>query len=121
MNFGDLPALEQKAVLALLQADGVPSELRVQVDQVVHVTRSVSTGGVYVDFHLGDEAVPLPGLHSFHIADLHATSSTSDEVGFILFVREGLMACLEVYTTADVMPPHDSVASQLLGVPKIYA
>ena len=45
---------------------------------------------------------------SFHIADVFATSSSCEEIGFILFVKEGLVEYMEAYVYADVYPSYDN-------------
>lgn len=59
MKFSEIPELEREAIRYLIEADGVPEELRAQIESVRTVARSESSVGVYVDFDL-DREVPLP-------------------------------------------------------------
>lgn len=59
MKLSEIPELEQAAITYLIEADGVPEELRAQIESVRTVVRSESSVGVYVDFDLDREA-PLP-------------------------------------------------------------
>ena len=109
MKFSEIPELEREAIRYLIEADGVPEELRAQIESVRTVARSESSVGVYVDFDLDGE-VPLPaGEADFEIAGLSATGSGGDEVEFILFVRGGRLSCLEVYTVLPKLPPYASL------------
>lgn len=109
MRLSEIPDLERQAIKCLIEAGGVPEELRAQIESVRTVVRSESSVGVYVDFDLDGE-VPLPvGVQDFEIAGLSATGTGGDEVEFILFVRGGRLSCLEVYMVLPKLPPYASL------------
>lgn len=59
-------------------------------------------------FELEPEVERIVDCSSFHIADVFATSSNCEEIGFILFVKEGLVDYMEAYVYADVYPSYDN-------------
>lgn len=115
-----LPQLEQDAIALLLHGKGVPRDLVAQTSRVASVVRDETSAGVYVDFVLTTGAVPLEGRRNFHIADLSAVAGDSKELEFILYVRKGFIACLEVYSVFDVLPSYESALAGFSGVPKVY-
>ena len=120
LGVSQLPQLEQDAIAALLCGEGVPRELVEQAKRIESVIRDASSSGVYVDFVLMNDTAPLEGLRNFHIADLSAATGDSKDLEFMLYVREGFIACLEVYSIYDVLPPYQSVVGEFHGAPKVY-
>jgi len=108
MQFNDLPVLEREAIGLLLQHGDSFQVLQRQLDSVIQVRRTETGAGVYVTFEFEPEVERLAGHPSFHIADVFATSSRCEEIGFILFVNEGLVDCMEAYVYADVYPSYDN-------------
>ena len=82
--------------------------------------REETAAGVYVDFVLTTGAIPLEGRRDFHTADLSIVTGDSKELEFILYVRRGFIACLEVYSVFDVLPSYESALGAFSGVPKVY-
>ena len=62
--------------------------------------------GFFTEFTLAPDATPLPSsLRSVKIDDVMATVGDSKiDVGFILFIKEGLIQMLEGYTFEDSWP-----------------
>lgn len=115
-----LPQLEQDAIALLLHGKGVPRDLVAQASRVESVVREETAAGVYVDFVLTTGAIPLEGRRDFHTADLSIVTGDSKELEFILYVRRGFIACLEVYSVFDVLPSYESALGAFSGVPKVY-
>ncbi len=82
--------------------------------------RDETSAGVYVDFVLTTGAVPLEGQRDFRIADLSAVTGDAKELEFILYVRNGFIACLEVYSVSDVLPSYRYALGEFSGVPRVY-
>jgi hypothetical protein len=109
MKLSDIPDLEQEAIKYLLEAEGIPEELSAQLGRVIATVRTESRVGVYVDFILGDDSIPLSGEADFEIEGLSATGADGCGVEFILFVRDGFLSCLEVYTVLAELPGYASL------------
>lgn len=106
MKLKDLPEIEQDALHHLIRARGVPPQLIEQVSSVTHVERVCSDAGVYVDFVLAPTTRKLDGSPDFHVADVTAVNIASEHIDFVLYVRGGLLACLEVYGASDKLPSY---------------
>lgn len=104
MRFADLPFIEKEAIRLLLESNG---DLCRQLEWVKEVRRTESGAGVYVMFELDACVERMEGGGSFHLADVFATSPRCDEIGFILFVKEGLIDYLEGYVYSDVYPSYE--------------
>lgn len=116
MRLHDLPMIERQAIDMLL--DGEASDLlRRQLSVVSQVHRTETGAGVYVVFEFDGEIEAMHGKPSFHIADVFATSPTCDEVGFILFVKEGLIEYMEAYVHADIYPAYEGCEFALCRQP----
>ncbi|WP_426804122.1 hypothetical protein [Stenotrophomonas sp. SrG] len=109
MRLSDIPDLEQTAIKCLLEAKGVPEELGAQLGRVIAIARTESRVGVYVDFIVGSDAIPLSGEADFEIEGLSATGADGFGVEFILFVRGGFLSVLEVYTVLAELPCYASL------------
>lgn len=120
LRFSQLPKLERDAIDLLLHGEGVPRELAEQAGRIDSVVRDAVPSGVYVDFVLMNGTSRLEGLRSFHVADLSAATVDSKELDFILYVRDGLLACLEVYSVFGALPSYESVVDGFRGIPRIY-
>lgn len=107
MKFNDLPPLEREAIALLLQHGDSVGVLQRQLNSVAHIRRTETGAGVYVTFEFGPQVERLVDESSFHVADVFATSTDCEEIGFILFVKEGLIAYMEAYVYADVYPSYD--------------
>lgn len=119
-GISQLPLLEQNAIRLLIRGEGVPSEIVEQVNRIDSVVRDAGPAGVYIDFTLMKGAAPVEGRKDFHIADLSAPAEDSKGIEFILYVRGGFIAFLEVYSAFDVLPPYESVVDGFQGTPKAY-
>lgn len=109
MKLSDIPDLEHTAIKHLLEAEGVTEELSAQLGRVIAIVRSESRVGVYIDFILGSDAIPLSGEADSEIEGLSATGADSFGVEFILFVRGGFLSFLEVYTVLAQLPCYASL------------
>lgn len=107
MSIDALPDVEREALHLLLSGDDLSSQtLRAQLSYVAKIERTETGAGVYVVFELGDDAPPLENRANLQIADVFAVSKRCDEIGFLLFVKEGLIDCLEAYVHADSYPSY---------------
>jgi len=107
MQIRDLPGIEREAIDLLLQGEGAVRVLHRQLDAVTRVHRTESGAGLYVVFELAKQVERLEDGASFHIADVFATSQKCEEIGFILFVKDGLIEYLEGYSYSDVYPSYE--------------
>lgn len=106
MRVVDLPAIEREAIDMLLDC-AAQDLLRRQLGAVSQVHRTETGAGIYVIFEIDGDIERLQGRPSFHIADVFATSAKCDEIGFILFVKEGLIEYMEAYVHSDVYPAYE--------------
>lgn len=107
MSIDDLPDVEKGALHLLLSGDDLSCQsLRNQLNYVAKIERTETGAGVYVVFELGDGVQPLETKDSFQISDVFAVSQKCGEIGFLLFVKEGLIDCLEAYVHADSYPSY---------------
>lgn len=120
MRLYEVPEIEQQALHLLLAARGVPSQLVEQGIYIVGVAREQGVAGIYLDFQLDESATPLDGAPNFHIADLTGVNTEAQEVEFLLFVRDGLLACMEVYTVFDTLPHYDGVEFRSAAEARLY-
>lgn len=104
MRIADLPSIERDAIRLLLESS---ESLRRQLDCVKEVSRTESGAGIYVMFELDERAERMENGGSFHLADVYATSTHCDEIGFILFVKDGLIEYLEGYVYSGVYPSYE--------------
>jgi len=108
MNVNDLPLIEKAALNMLLEGGGnAQVTLRRQLEAVKSVRRTCGGAGVYVEFVLNDDVGVLEGEPSFHLTDVFAKNEICDEVGFILFIKNGVIDFLEGYSFGDVYPSYD--------------
>ncbi|WP_126962102.1 hypothetical protein [Xanthomonas arboricola] len=104
MQLTDLPSIEREAIRLLLQGNEI---LCRQLDRVTGAHRTESGAGVYVVFEFDEHVERLENRESFQVADVFATSPDCDEIGFILFVKDGLIEYLESYVYTDVYPSYE--------------
>ncbi|WP_036168075.1 hypothetical protein [Noviluteimonas dokdonensis] len=111
MQLTDLPQVERDALHLLLEGESPTLiALRAQLRHLASVTRSPDAVGVYIDFHLDSRAIPLPGAQDFELSDVVADSPGAEPVGFILFIRGGLVSLLEGYVAGDRYPHEEGRA-----------
>ncbi|UNK42122.1 hypothetical protein MNO14_14415 [Luteimonas sp. S4-F44] len=105
MRIEDIPMIEQEAIRMLLEGSGdLQCALRRQFESILAVQRTQSPAGVYVVFELNGCVEGLEGKPSFHLGDVFARSKNCEEIGFIIFIREGVLEYLEGYCYGDVYP-----------------
>lgn len=109
MKYSQIPTIEQEAIFRLASAPGVPSHLARQIHDSTQVERSFSLAGGFVDFPPDPQVEPIAGLPDFHVADLSATNGLGQSVEFILFIRNGLLSSLEIYTNGNVLPGYEGM------------
>lgn len=107
MSIDSLPKIEREALQLLLSGDDVFCQpLRSQLSCVAKLERTETGAGIYIDFELGADAQPLEDLRSFRISDVFAISEKCGEIGFLLFVKDGLIDFLEAYAYTDSYPSY---------------
>lgn len=107
MKLEDLPLIEQSAINMLLEGDDARQvALRHQLAAVRAVHRTANSAGIYAVFELDENTKRLEGRPSFHVADVFARSERCEEIGFILFIKEGVIEYLEGYTYGDTYPSY---------------
>ncbi|GEM_PF-1108651 len=99
----ELSTLERAAMDMLLAGDRPVLQLLRHQYARCGVARREETGvGVFVRFLLPGDIQPLPGNPSFVIDDVSAdVDGLQFGVGFVLFVRDGFLNCLEAYLWGD--------------------
>jgi len=100
MQLKDLPKIEQQAIDLLLQGAKF-DVLRRQLNSIIKVDRSESGSGMYVEFEFAENVELLGSKASFDIDGVFATGTNCEEIGFILFVKNGLIDYLEGYVYGE--------------------
>lgn len=104
----DLPVIESEALNMLLSGgDDLHEDLRSQLPHVTSVDRTETGAGVYVTFSLGDGARPSKAIDSCILSGVFGVSKKCSEIGFLLYVNEGLIDFLEAYSSDDTYPNYD--------------
>ena len=107
MSIDTLPDLERKALHLLLSGNDVSCQnLRAQLQYVARTERTETGAGVYVDFKFSDSVQPLEDRSSFQVSGVFAVSQGCGEIGFLLFVKKGLIDFLEAYVYTDSYPSY---------------
>lgn len=79
--------------------------LREQLSKVRECDTVLSGKGFYTNFMLQDNAVPLPGCPDLELGfDMAEDENIDHQVGFMLFVRNGLIQMLEGFSYGQVWP-----------------
>lgn len=105
MSIDTLPCVERNALVLLLSgSDATSLELRAQVKHVAEIERSETGSGVYAVFSLDHEVKPLQSGGTFQLSGVFALSDKCGEIGFLLYVKGGLIDCLEGYAYEDAYP-----------------
>lgn len=106
-SFDAVPDIEQRALRLLLSGGGITCEtLRAQLNHVAKIERAETGAGVYLNFGFRDDVQPLENRDSFQISGVFAVSEKCGEIGFLLFVKEGLIDFLEAYVYTDSYPSY---------------
>lgn len=121
MKFEQIPSIEQNAVHLLVSAPGIPGELSDQLDHSTEVERTFNEVGGYVDFRVSCHAKPLAGSPNFHIADLAATNALGQSMEFVIFVCDGFLATLEIYTADAALPEYEGLILEEPSRVRMYA
>lgn len=107
MSIDVLPPIEKEALILLLSgSDVVCCDLRSQLEHVVKIERAETGAGVYVIFTFDGNAKPLQDDKAFQLSGVFASSERCGEIGFILYIKKGLIDCLEAYSYGDTYPDY---------------
>ena len=103
----ELYPIERAAIEAIIrQHSDVAAELTEQLGGAQVIARNNTGAGFYVDFRIADNA-PLAPLDCVIGDPLADVAGLRYGMGFLLFVRQGRMQCLEGYSFEDHVPPLD--------------
>ena len=98
--------IEESMSMILKGNNSVMQTLRAQYGDA-HKTIERSEIGCYVTYSFS-KIIPLLDQENFEIEDVYMKVSTlSSPIGFILYVRNGRIAVLELHTYGDDMLPED--------------
>lgn len=106
-----LTPLEAAALEHMLRGEGAVLDLarrQVQAARIAEVHYSGS--GFFITFAVDRDRVPASVPENFEIGDLHlapADGSNAPAMGFILFIRGGVVDFLEGFTYGDPYPDPD--------------
>lgn len=107
MSIDSLPDVEREALYLLLSGDDISCQaLRAQLHHVEKLERAETGAGIYVDFEFGHGVEPLANRKTFQISGVYAVSEKCGEIGFLLFVKDGLIDFLEAYVYTDLYPSY---------------
>jgi len=103
----DLTPLEQAVISKLLEGDSENlSILRKQVERIEETRREFTGCGFFTTFKIANDAPQIPGSRSFNFGDIDAEIPGVElGVGFLLWVRNGVIDFLEGYTSGDAAWP----------------
>jgi hypothetical protein len=103
----NLYPIEAAALSRLLSGEGETAvRLRRQLEKARIIGREFTGSGFFVDFDV-DPALALPGAVSLTLDNAHADVPGLDGgLGFLLFVRQGLVRTLEGFTYGDQYDHH---------------
>lgn len=99
-NFAEF---ERKVMEKLLDGeDNILETLRNQYWKSTIKNREFSGSGFFTTFNVPDDAIRLEVPKTFHFGDvLGQCDEVKDGFGFVLFVKNGAINCLEGYTYGD--------------------
>ena len=90
--------------------------LRRQLKTVKVSSREMTGVGFYTYFAVASEVERVPSLPSFKLGDVDGTANNLQHgVGFLLYIRDGVLDMLEGYTYDEPWPP------ELLGLKLSYS
>ena len=89
-------------------------QLRKQYLSSVVVSREITSVGFFTTFSIQGEVDMLEGNKTFQIGDVDGKINSTDEaVGFILYIRNGVISTLEGYTNIMDQWPKDAEKIEL--------
>jgi hypothetical protein len=97
-----LNELEQTVLQLLLAGDDpILALLRAQLDAATITSREMTGVGFFTNFDI-PESVERTSPENFELSDVHAyIEGVAHGAGFILFIRQGALSCVEGYTYGD--------------------
>jgi hypothetical protein len=106
--------LAHKVMKLLLQGDDeVLRILQSQYQDTAIISEKYSDFGFYINYHLKKTSRSIPALlfkTTFIIDDLDGFFNNGEQqVGFILYIRDGYLSCLEGYTMGVEKWPDDDL------------
>jgi len=103
-----IPDIEERALYKLIDRLGSNGDVfNKQLGMVRRISRECTGVGVYVNFELEDGAPVSREVVDAEVEGVFARSERcSEEIGFILFIRSGLVRSLEAYTYSDTYPSY---------------
>ena len=101
----ELTPFERK-VLAMILAPSHPSmdALRAQLDAVRVTSRKFTGAGFYTDLVVAADVPSVPIGGTITLTDLHAYRAGEPLLGFVLWVRDGRLHCLECFDYVSPWP-----------------
>ena len=101
---------EEDVMKRLLAGDDeILIKLRGQYEVATIHSRDFTGAGFFTHFRLAGKSLRLDRRNSFHFGDVigQKDGSTDDAVGFVLFVKDGILDYLEGYTFGAETWPED--------------
>ncbi len=91
-------------------------KLRIQYSNARIETREFSGVGFFTNFSVADDAQKIVGKQNLQISDLSAElENVKNGVGFILFISDGYLKCLEGFTFDEPWPSNSMIVSFIYG------
>jgi len=114
-NSSSFEEFEKRVIEKLLEGeDNVLKILRKQYEKATVKSRKFSGTGFYTEFEFPDGVVKLEPLKSFQFGDvIGSMDGVNDGVGFVLFVKNGVIDFLEGYTYGNEKFPETVLNYQL--------
>ncbi|MFR8011659.1 MAG: hypothetical protein ACLU8W_07875 [Clostridia bacterium] len=91
--------------------DEVLVRLRSQMENVKSISEESSTVGFYINYEVDKYVIDISNCKSnFQIGDVDGcVDGIKNAVGFVLYINNGFITCLEGYTILDSWPDSDSM------------
>lgn len=112
-----LTPLEERVTRMLLAGDDdVLTILRRQLEKANVSSREMTGVGFYTNFAVASEVERVPTGPSFKLGDVNGVADNLQHgVGFLLYIKDGLLDMLEAYTYGEPWP------QEVLGLKLTYA
>jgi hypothetical protein len=109
-----LTTLEKQVLDMLLHGqDEALTILRQQAKQLEVSSREMTGVGFYTEFVVPPDLPRVPGSPTFKLGDVNGTANNvSNGLGFLLYVKDGVLSMLEGYTYDEPWP--DAVSGLVL-------